>query len=465
MHWNDAIQVNCVDKLIKRISIFEATENITNLYNDVIFEIPEHECFIDESLTLDGEDDTLAVIATNTEQITSITFAKPSNLSAFPAIIFATFPKLSDVHLISTGLDVLIEDDFVNATSLKHLRIELNKIKRITDKVFVHPNQLEILELPANRICEIDNYAFAKLKNLMKLDLQQNNVTILHERIFYGAVNLIEIHLNDNQIEAIDDGVLYLPKLRQIFLQDNRLKTLSVNLLTGTPALYGIDLSGNQLETIQNNVFNKCTNLTIIGLNHNQIKSIDLIELADMVSLRVLSLEGNKLQFNANHTATEQQQQRQQRHSRMPFKTIPYKTHLEYLNLDSNNLSSASILNELSVFRRLKFLDLDDNRLIRIENFTEIRTIFPHFIQINMNENPLSCSWLEDVWPFIEQAGIIFQTLEVDSDENDNDAIASKFAGSNKKKVNGITCNIEDEPSFVQHIDDTATPTFDDTIA
>lgn len=459
MRASDAIQVNCVDKLIKRVSIFEATENITNLYKDVIFDIPDHECFIDDAITTD-KNDPLKIIAPNNDRITSIKFAKPSNASKFPSIIFETFPKLSDVHLISTGLDVLVEDDFGRAAALKRLRIELNSIKRISDKVFAQPNRLEILELPANQIHAIDNYAFSKLKKLMKLDLQQNNLTMLHERTFDGAVNLMEIYLNDNQIESIDDGTLYLPKLRQILLRDNRLKTLSVNLLTGTPALYGIDLSGNQLESIQN-VFNKCANLTIIGLNHNQIKTIDLLEVADMAALRVLSLEGNQLQFGANHTANKHQRQQQQRRRNS---RIPFKTQLEYLNLDSNNLSSAAILSELNVFRRLKFLDLDDNRLTRIENFTEIRTVFPHFIQINMNENPLSCAWLENAWPFIERAGIIFQTLEVDSD-SDEDAIANKFAGSNRKKVNGITCNIEDEP-FAPHTDDIAMPSpFDDTIA
>lgn len=452
-----AVQVNCVDRLEKRISIFEATENNTSPYNDVTFVIPNHECFIDEPITLSDENDTLTILATNNQQITSITFARPSNSTGFPSIIFELFPKLSDVHLISTGLEALIEDDFAKAAALKRLRIELNNIERITVKTFAQPNQLEILELPANHIHEIDNYAFSKLKNLIKLDLQQNNLTMLHELTFSGAVNLMEIYLNDNQIEFIDDGSLYLPKLEKICLQDNRLKSLSVNLLTGTPALYGIDLSRNQLESIQN-VFNKCKNLTIIGLNHNQIKSIDLIELADLESLRVLSMEGNQLQIDANHSVLEPLQQR---HNRGPF-----KTHLEYLNLDSNNLSSSSILNELMVFRRLRFLDLDDNRLTKLENFKEIRTFFPHFIQINMNENPLSCAWLEDALAFIEQSGIIFQTLEVDSVEDESDAKVNKFAGSNQKKVNGITCNIEDEPFAPISFDYTAaTPPFDGTIA
>lgn len=449
VNWCSAIEVNCVDKLSKRISIFNATENHTNPYQEIHFDIPDHECFIDQPITLD-ENDTLSIVSTNYDQITSITFAQPSTSPGFPLVIFTTFPNLSDVHVISAGIEVIVEDDFVNATALKRLRLELNIIKRISNKAFAQPINLETLELPANGIQEIDNYAFATLLNLTKLNLQQNNLTTIREFLFSGVDNLMEIYLNDNQIEYIEDGALYLPKLSRIFLQDNRLKSLSANLLTGAPSLFGIDLGRNRLESVQD-VFDKCGNLTIIGLNHNQIKSIDFVELADMPSLHVLSLEGNRLQFDANHTADERKN------------LIPFKTHLEYLNLDSNNLSSPAILKELNVFHRLKFLDLDDNKLTKIDEFKEIRVFFPHFIQINMNENPLSCAWLEDAWPFIENTGIVFQTLEIDSEEDKDNEKNNKFSGSNRKKVNGITCNIEEPPS--QHIDDTAIPSTDETNA
>lgn len=57
---------------------------------------------------------------------------------------------------------------------------------------------------------------------------------------------------------------------------------------------------------------------------------------------------------------------------------------------------------------------------------------------------------MENAWPFIEQMGIIFQALEVVSDENENDAISNKFAGSNQKKVNGTACNVQSAMLRVQ---------------
>lgn len=436
----NGIEVKCVDKLSKRISIFKAEENLTNPYQDVTFDISVNQCFIDEPIVLD-ENETLHIVAANREQITSITFATPSTLPEFPSLIFATFPNLTDIHLICTGIEVIVEDDFTNATQLTRLRLELNNIKRISKTAFAQATQLISLELPANGIHEIDDYALANLKNLTRLDLQQNNLTILREHIFSGAQNLIEIFLNDNQIQIIEDGALYFEKLSKIYLQDNQLKSLSPNLLTGAPLLYGIDISRNQLASIQG-VFqgDKCPNLTIIGLNHNQIESLNLIELANMPSLMVLSLEGNKLSFNANDDNTTNNGETERR------SLIPSKTHLEYLNLDSNNLTTTAILMELSVFHRLKFLDLDDNKLTRIDDFKNIRTHFPHFIQININNNPFNCAWLEDVLPFIEVEGIIFKTVEIESDEVNNSEEIKRFSAGNQKKVNGTLCNIEDIP-------------------
>lgn len=404
--------VKCVDKLEKRISVFKADENETSTYYMVTIPLQKSKCFIEQPIEL-VENETLNISAENPDEITSITFAAPSTLPEIPLVIFEQFSNLSEVHFVFTGIEVIEEDDFLNATELRRLRLELNNIKQISKSAFSKAIKLEQLELPANGIQSIDDFAFTNLQNLTKLDLQQNNLTILHEHIFSGVINLVELYLNDNQIDIIEDGALYFEKLARLYLQDNRLKSLSPNVLTGTPLLYGIDLSRNQLELVVG-IFDKCPNLTIIGLNHNKIESIDLIELANHPSLMVLSLEGNNLDISPNAT-TNQTAQRQN--------LLPFKTQLKYLNLGSNSLSSPDILKQLDVFRRLKFLDLSDNEFTSIDGLNEIRTLFPHFIQLNMNQNPLHCTWLEDILPFMKHEGILFQTTKIESDKDGNDSV------------------------------------------
>lgn len=398
------------------------------------------------------ENETLSIVEPQRDvPITKITFAKPSMLPEFPLVIFETFPNLTSVHLIALGCEVLDEDDFAGADALESLRMELNNIETISRTSFARPIGLRNLMLPANRIRIIEDYAFEKLDDLDQLDLQQNNLTSLSENIFTGAHNLRKIYLNDNQIESIEDGVFYMKRLTEIFLQDNHLKKLSTELLTGTSALYGIELSHNQLTSIQH-IFDKCPNLTVIGLNHNRIETIDLIELANLPALRILALDGNRIRFNhATNVRTN--------------RLVVKKTRLEYLNLDSNNLSSANILQQLQIFRRLKFLDLDDNQFTRLDGLKEIRKWFPHFIQINVNNNKFGCAWLDDVWPSISKQNIVFKTTEIEDDEVANDDIGyvGGFFGLHsptttspvQKQLFGIPCYDDEPESSAESITDT----------
>lgn len=440
----NAIDVHCVERIEERLSIFKSEDNQTNPYRDLTIAIPANECYIKQPIVLD-ENETLSIIEPQRAvPITKITFAKPSTLPEFPFVIFQTFPNLTNVHLIAMGCEVLAEDDFMGADALEQLRMELNNIETISRTSFARPVHLQRLMLPANRIRKIDEYAFEKLDDLEHLDLQQNNLTALDENIFTGADNLRTIYLNFNQIESIADGVFYMKRLTEILLQDNRLKSVSAEMLTGTPALYGIDLGRNQLTSMQN-IFDKCPNLTVVGLNHNRIEDIDLIEFANLPALRILSLVGNRIRFN--DTVRYANTGIHPRNNRLLAK----KTRLEYLNLDSNNLSASNILHQLQVFRRLKVLDLDDNQLKEIDGFKELRKVFPHFIQINVNGNRLSCTWLEDIWASIGKQNIIFKSTELEDDDfpaYDEERYAGGFFGVHKpttqrpkpRQWNGVPC-------------------------
>lgn len=430
----DGLEVNCIKTLNKRV--YTLTEEPVSPYMDISFSIPDNECFIDEWIALE-ENDTLVIVPPSPDRlITTITFSRPSTLPAFPITIFQTFPNVSQVKLISTGIEVLEENDFINAVALKNLHLQLNYIRLISKTSFAYAISLEELTLSGNRIQVVENFSFETLKNLIKLDLQQNNLTNLTANLLAGADNLREIYLNDNQIDTIADGALYAESLERIYLQDNRLKVLSMDLLTGTPALYGIDLSGNQLVSVEG-IFNKCSNLTVIGLKRNILETIDLMEFASLPSLMMLSLESNHLKFNESHIQSESTiSNSMAAHN----KWMSSKTHLEYLNLDSNNLSATQILHQLSIFKRLKFLDLDDNQFKQIDDLNIVRNIFPNFIQLNVNNNSLSCLWLMDVVPVVRKQGIILNTVEIDDDDDYDDSDKSNEQNFHQKEVFNIPC-------------------------
>lgn len=434
------LEVSCTETLTKRLSIFKADENHTELYRDVTFKITENECFVDEAIVLE-ENETLTIAKPKRNVlVTSIVFTTPSTLPKFPSVIFETFPNLTDVHLVFTGIEMLEESDFVNATELKRLRLEQNNIETISETALAKANNLVKLSLPGNHIKKIEDHAFFMLDKMVRLELQQNNLTHLREHVFTGADALREIHLNDNQIEAIEDGAFYLKNLQFIYLQDNRLVTLSHDLLTGTPSLVGIDLSGNSLASIYH-VFDKSRNLTTIGLDRNKIETIDVNELANIPSLRILTLASNQI-----HLLDVD-------HKNNVSKILP-KTNLEYLNLESNSLFSSNIFEQLGIFYRLKFLDLDNNQFKMIENLNNIRKVFPRLIQLSLTNNSLYCQWLDDLTPNVREQNVIIQSIYDNSDES------NKLSSDKQRLVDGLPCTEDksiEETTMDEEIEETTT--------
>lgn len=71
----------------------------------------------------------------------------------------------------------------------------------------------------------------ANLPELLTLDLSYNTITRLPKLSFSSTRNVLQIYLRENEIEYIELGAFEgLIRLRQIFLNDNRLKTLPDNL-------------------------------------------------------------------------------------------------------------------------------------------------------------------------------------------------------------------------------------------
>lgn len=395
-------------------------KSIDKLAGPLAIHIPiaEHECYIDAYIELQ-EFDRLNILNASTEK-TSIIFAGRSLLPEFPAIIFETFPNLSRVEMVFSGVEVLIEDHFVNATHLEYLRLERNSIQRIGKAALSRAVNLRILKLAANNIQQVENFAFAQLKLLDELHLEMNNLTSIKEETFAGASNLSALYLNDNQIEEIEDGALYLSALRKVYLQRNRLRSLSEDTFTGAQSLQLIDLSGNELTTL-GETFSKCQQLSWLSLDDNKIQKVDWFEVADCPSLRLLSLKNNnvKLEPDENETVDENTDKKMAEARR--------KTRLEYLNLEDNNLYRQDFLRYLVALKNLRYLDLDNNPLIGIDGLEAIRATFPQFTQINLRNSPLHCDWLTKMSAVIRASNVYLET-------------ESTFKHAQQKKIDGMNC-------------------------
>lgn len=103
------------------------------------------------------------------------------------------------------------------------------------------------------------------------------------------------IHSNFNEIERIDEGECKRAKLRILFLNENKLKTLPDALFIGSPNLEMAFIDRNEITHI-GNAFNNY-NKQILSLSDNPVEDLNLFKFAALDNLDSLFLNGMKFTF------------------------------------------------------------------------------------------------------------------------------------------------------------------------
>ncbi|XP_067863659.1 prolargin isoform X2 [Heptranchias perlo] len=265
-------------------------------------------------------------------------------------------PRIHYLYLQNNFIEALPEEAFRNATEIKWINLDNNRISnRKLDKdvfnilnklLFLYmdrnrldgvppnlPSSLEQLRLSRNQISKIPSGSFSKMENLTLLDLHHNKLpdSVFNKNTFKGLKSLMQLNLAHNSLKKMPPTV---PQhLFQLFLDKNQIKEipndyfknlhhltflrLNFNQLTdkGIPnglfnvsTLLGLHLSNNKLNSIPS--FN--TKLEHLYLSHNYIEKINGTEICpcpinnidlhahDLESiprLRYLRLDGNALEL------------------------------------------------------------------------------------------------------------------------------------------------------------------------
>lgn len=165
---------------------------------------------------------------------------------------------------------------------------------RLVKNVYLKGNSLTTLPLE-----------FFKLPNVRFIDLSKNQLTSLpfSENEIGGAsgwecLNLREIRLSENQLTELPPGVWYLPELKIIIADNNRLERLAtvdtvVSTLGLSKTLENIDFSSNALTEIDPFLV-EILSLTIICFRGNRLTGLPL-KMWDLPNLVDLNLSGNQL--------------------------------------------------------------------------------------------------------------------------------------------------------------------------
>lgn len=296
----------------------------------------------------------------------------------FPSALYCDSRNLRKVPVIPSRIHYLyLQNNFItdlpvesfeNATGLRWVNLDNNRIRRVDRRVleklpslvFLYmeknqleevpaalPRNLEQLRLSQNQISRIPPGVFSKLENLLLLDLQHNKLSdgVFKPDTFQGLKNLMQLNLAHNILRKMPPKVP--PAIHQLYLDSNRIETIPNGYFKGFPNLAFIRLNYNKLSDrgLPKNSFN-ISNLLVLHLSHNKISNVPAINnRLEHLYLNNNSIEKiNGTQICPNNLVTFHD-------FSSDLENVP---HLRYLRLDGNYLKPPIPLDLMMCFRLLQ---------------------------------------------------------------------------------------------------------------
>ncbi|XP_036375503.1 keratocan-like [Megalops cyprinoides] len=207
-------------------------------------------------------------------------------------------PNTWYLYLQNNLIDVLSEEALRNATQLRWLNLNRNKITNegveegalramsgllhlymednlLTTVPAPLPATLEQLRLSRNRISKIPPGVFLGKEHLALLDLQGNKLEddAVTEQSLKGLSGLVQLNLAKNNLKSMPTG---LPATTtQLFLDNNAIEKIPPEYFKGLPKVAFLRLNYNKLENsgLPKNIFN-LSNILDLQLSHNQLTQV-----------------------------------------------------------------------------------------------------------------------------------------------------------------------------------------------
>lgn len=172
-------------------------------------------------------------------------------------------------------------NSLVNFTSLTHLYLSGNRIRRLKSGMFEKGlKNLKNLDLFGCSITEIDINAFAGLSNLLSLNLGHNSQINLYDAAqFNGLSSLKILNLSDNDFQSDLNKLEIFRNLKNLVMLDLALSTLgnkiTDTLFTGLEQLQKLDITHCLITTLEPHCFRHLKNLQVLDLQYNHISNIN----------------------------------------------------------------------------------------------------------------------------------------------------------------------------------------------
>uniref|UniRef100_A0A452GRU8 LRRCT domain-containing protein n=1 Tax=Gopherus agassizii TaxID=38772 RepID=A0A452GRU8_9SAUR len=231
------------------------------------------------------------------------------------------------------------------------------------------PEETLMISVEFTNLSSIGPDALQKLPKLQELHLSSNQLRSIPGSLFRDLPALRVLDLTNNLLEDLPPEIInsYSP-LQHLVLNGNRLAALEPAWFQTLGQLEWLDVSNNRLQALPPNCFQNLSSLKSLDLSNNHLDRLAPELLAGLPSLERLNLEGNRLHSIVEHT----------------FDLVP---HLSYLFLQHNNLSSLSgqLFWELG---QLRHLDLSNNSLTSLAPCFSEQNLT---LDLDLSGNPWAC--------------------------------------------------------------------------
>ncbi|XP_062585950.1 leucine-rich repeat-containing G-protein coupled receptor 5-like isoform X1 [Saccostrea cucullata] len=340
-------------------------------------------------------------------------FLMGNNLTSLHGSIFQHLYRLTELFLDANKIASISSSAFDGLFGLLFLRLDANNLTEIPQEALARLERLQALDLSVNKIQQIKDFAFSNNTNLGSLALHDNRISVIRYHAFEGLNVLTSLELQRNRLTHVPAGIMTLPDLMDLNLENNRIQFIPSHVFQLNKNLRDIKLRGNPISSFGLNTFQGlhylreltiseardlehfpnvtgCKSLQLLRLDRASISEVPADLCRTLPDLFTLDLHSNKL-------------------SRIP--DLEHCYNLKQLNLGSNKIASlegspfmnATRLQDLTLshnfipyigngafkgLRKLEYLDLQSNQITGIEPlaFKPLESL----IDLNLAENTFS---------------------------------------------------------------------------
>eukprot|EP00117_Sycon_ciliatum_P025874 scpid47111/ scgid3998/ Leucine-rich repeat-containing protein 4; Netrin-G2 ligand len=200
-----------------------------------------------------------------------------------------TFPPWVRMVSLDGNLLTKISATAFRETNIKTLHIAHNKIRLVRNDAF--PLGLEFLNISGNRLDRVKKGFLDYLPNLVYLYLYNNKIdTIEHHAL---PSSLRTLGLGFNKLQRLGNELSNLRMLKNLFLNNNGMKSLGHNAFHHLRELCELSLMKNQLTEFHPEQFALLHNLTTLNIFKNKIRRLPKSALPLNYKLTRLYLQQN----------------------------------------------------------------------------------------------------------------------------------------------------------------------------